>query len=327
MIRLEVDPAANACIMGCLGFRKNGKGSWDSMTAITRIFTPEGFIIAADGCACDDDNRRTSTTERKIFAMENLPAWTYGCGLSDTPAATFTNEAGPDVYMHFKEDFEHTAGLMATMGGFDNVFSYAKGFSDVLKIQIRERVVHAKEQGIISASDCSDFLNLKKALKLQFAGYFKGTPSIITTRIIFATDEKTQFVEPSFEVSKAGYYLYPPSWVARVLVSFDDGDFTGLRPQQIEIAESIVAKYRIPEFKKLVQGDALPLNDAVKVSDAFIKACSDPQAPELDPKCKCIGGRIHVAIVRPNEGFAWMPEREPLPETKNVTPQSLDGKC
>src|ERR1700686_1388779 len=60
----------------------------------------------------------------------------------------------------------------------------------------------------------------------------------------------------------------------------------------------------LPHFSEAMKG-------AVLNSRAYIEACISEEGRALDPSCKDIGGKIHMASITPNDGFHWVPGFEP----------------
>lgn len=59
------------------------------------------------------------------------------------------------------------------------------------------------------------------------------------------------------------------------------------------------------------------VSEAKRYAVGYIEACCSDTGRKLDPKgCKTIGGRIHVATVKPRSGFQWI--IEPLRQTEIV---------
>ena len=48
------------------------------------------------------------------------------------------------------------------------------------------------------------------------------------------------------------------------------------------------------------------LAEATNLARAYIEACCDPVAREIDPGCRLIGGHIHVATLTQTDGFRWV---------------------
>ena len=48
------------------------------------------------------------------------------------------------------------------------------------------------------------------------------------------------------------------------------------------------------------------LEEATNLAKTYVEACCDPIAKEIDPCCRFIGGRIHVATVTRANGFQWI---------------------
>jgi hypothetical protein len=90
----------------------------------------------------------------------------------------------------------------------------------------------------------------------------------------------------------------------------------GVQPGQLEIAGSDVVvnslyktdDSRFASYRRAAPESSqdLPLAEAIEVARNYIRACSDPNSAALDEKCKGIGGHIHIATIKPGEGFRWI---------------------
>lgn len=82
-------------------------------------------------------------------------------------------------------------------------------------------------------------------------------------------------------------------------------------------------KYKTPSFRKLIRRQGASLQEAIEAATNYIEACSQPEAKALDEACGSIGGRIHIATIKPTEGFAWVPKMGP--DVKNRSVRGING--
>jgi len=56
---------------------------------------------------------------------------------------------------------------------------------------------------------------------------------------------------------------------------------------------------------KVIYAEDMSLEDAIKRSQSYIEACSDPRSVTIDEYSYAVGGHIHIATVTPERGFEW----------------------
>jgi hypothetical protein len=143
-------------------------------TAIVKIYTPEGFIVAADGKTSDG-----RTDAQKVFEVRS-EVGTLACCLSNC-ADISDAETGMNIR------FDSVCSLVAAEPRLKNAANlqlYADIFSRAFGKKVQEQVLEAKEQRLI---DPKGKRILKKGWKtdLHFAGYFRGVPSIAVSTVRF----------------------------------------------------------------------------------------------------------------------------------------------
>jgi hypothetical protein len=283
-------------------------------TAIVRIYTPEGFVLAADGFSTEND----LGAEQKIFPATNSPSWTLAYGLSEKARAFFHHdETGVDVIVDFAEECKLTAKRMNSRHPRD-LNDYAKTFTRLLGDQIFEQITEAKNHGKIMEEDYSKFMESPRNTTLQFAGYFEGDPAIATTELYFSRPEPyVRLVQPTTQ----NFDRFHDCWGSKVVLgvlSSKDSDFTGkfVTAEEVQAASHIASRYRTPEFVKFLTTERLSLDEGVGAAKTYIEACSDLEAPKIDVKCKFIGGRRHIAKITRSDGFVWIEPPAPKPDAR-----------
>ena len=136
---------------------------------------------------------------------------------------------------------------------------------------------------------------------------------------------KTEHLEPAergriVRFFLLGYFNGVPFWTELRLYHEQEGDRIQIKREEFELSQTplficvgseLIADMlygeatvdpRLASYKEELQNE-----DALEFATSYIKACSDPCAPEIDPLCKSIGGHIHAAEITPY-GFKWLIE-------------------
>ena len=75
-------------------------------------------------------------------------------------------------------------------------------------------------------------------------------------------------------------------------------------------SDPIFALYRTVQDRPLHRSEVL--STEIHRAKCVIAAQGSPEARAIDPICRYIGGRPHIATVTPGEGFNWVPGFEPI---------------
>lgn len=251
-------------------------------TAIVRIYTPEGFVIAADGRKGNTVTREVATDSvQKVFPVDH----------SDKQLAY---------------SFAGTAGIGAVGAGeallFDFPLETKRAIDRFLDIRFKSlwHFTEALMNALVPLLDEAKAKRLKalggtppesEAQTYIFIdGYHQGRPK--KTRITFrhhGSFQSNTEEDASTEELEGGAEYGDPQ-ILKLLDSEDD-TFAAFRPARIH--------------------SGLSLDQAVTVANNRIRAQCSLIAREIAPKCHNIGGRIHIATVTFAHGFRWVHGFEP----------------
>ena len=253
------------------------------MTAISMLYTPnQGFIMAADGRAKADDptaSRDEETEEaQKIFlvATDNLRMAYSLAGFAVTEGRTF------DVLAECQKEIR-TLSPKRFSSGYDYVYK--------LCMNIKRVVGKARRDGIIDSFPTNQHLAIEergRTFRLFFVGYFRGGPFWI--EVGFYYDSATNRVRIRSNNREVGQQLV--LCVGSEIISNWMYD-PNAKPD--------------PRFAKYKVAVPLEAGKELNYTTSFIRACSDPNAVEIDPICSSIGGHIHAAEVS-RDSVRWLIE-------------------
>jgi len=254
-------------------------------TAICRVFTKDGFVVAADG---RKSGEQPSDNAQKVFS--------FGDNVHLSYAFIGTAELGPAgslvVLFRFVDEVKTFCETVSTRRS-RNLLEYAlrmanrinRNLGEVLKtgrVPYPDTPSHEGEPGF----DIADVL---------IDGYFDKRPSRAKIRFFH---ENEVLAEPSVvlqELSPDQMWFYGMPEVCKLM---DGGDprFSRYRGQHLELHQS--------RF----------LNDHINEAKCYLEACSGPEAFALNPTAaSTIGGRLHIATITPAAGFEWVRGFESIP--------------
>jgi hypothetical protein len=275
-------------------------------TAIVRIYTYEGFVIAADGYP-------TGTTQKIFPAIGPHHSLAYGlCGWANVSGE------GTPWRVCWADECREIANRPAPIG---NMSKYAKVFTETLGRQVTNKIAQLKENGEISDSDYFQLQTEQRDSSIHFAGYFKGAPRMAVGQIRFnlPTYSANLVRQPDY-CNPDDNYLFGSGKIRNLLFSPTEPFFSD-SPETLQCAKYIWKRYRTPNLVKLLERRQVSLDEAVEAATDYIEACEDPEAKRIDETaCREIAGDIHIATIKPNEGFRWVPGREPSPEATITVP-------
>lgn len=257
-------------------------------TAIVKIYTPEGFVVAADGKTSDG-----RTDAQKVFEVRS-EVGTLACCLSN---CADISDAKTGVNIRF----DSVCSLVAAeprLKNADNLQRYADIFSRAFGKKVQEQVLKAKEQRLIHPKGKRI---LKKGWKtdLHFAGYFKGSPSITMSTVRFHGAKVS--VVPC--VTLLGFKFAAGTFYGseRVLQALREGD-------------ARFAQYASPFFGN---PKTASISNAIDAAKKYIEACSSLVGREFDPDyCNSIGGDIRTYKIMLSGGFELVDCSAGLSETR-----------
>lgn len=252
---------------------KTFRGVGTDVTAIVVISTDDGFIIAADGRGRWSDSELTSTL--KLPDDDNLQKIFHTkCGHNDILYAVVGWIRDPlGGYDLIKTMQEATGELRGRQ--FASLDDFIHAVIDPVSGAIRK----AMETGHIPIpSDRNEAL-----AGMHLASYFNDEPSLGFVQFwsdgrAFRTVQ-TPPREPRF---------YGSATILYILRTESDERFR---------------EYFHPSFRSLETQKTLI--EAEALARAYIAACSNPIAEEIEPRCKGIGGRVHIARLS-RDGFFWI---------------------
>jgi hypothetical protein len=188
-------------------------------TAIVRIVTPDGIVLAADGCATDDDKKRTSDREQKLFSTEKRDSWVIGCGLSELGFPTFTYDERA-VKINFREICERAIRIVEMQDHYNSIVDLSQSFTESFRKEIEHRLTTARDGGEISNEDYLAFFQIPKPVRFQFAGYVNGLASVATALLTFCKKEHAvEIVHPTMLAMPTFSQFFGSDAILSVLIS------------------------------------------------------------------------------------------------------------
>jgi hypothetical protein len=239
-------------------------------TAIVAIHADGGFVIASDG-----KGSRGGICEQKIFPTKDVGAKVaYGVsGAASCPPVTPT---GKDSFVKIYKD---TAKKLESVTVAD-IKGYADKFGNMVGQQLSSRLSGEHE------------------VRIDFAGYFNGVPSVAIRKIRFGDGTHKISLETNEIPAHIGWY--PPVGSERVMESLLHNS-----PDLVE--------FRSAGFDKLDNQESVSLEEAKECATNYVRACTSPQGHKIDPNIgDSIGGEIALAIITPSRGFDWVRRSFPL---------------
>jgi hypothetical protein len=235
------------------------------MTALSMMYTGNGFLIAADGrCRSDNPESVVEKTRETDQAQKIFPVETDTLKMAYALVGFASNEDG---------SFETVAELakqvkLLEMSRFSNGYQYIHRFCQ----NIKRAVMKARTDGRITEFPNNDHLELEekgRIFRLVFLGYFNGLAFWREAKFYHDEQLNTIDVRPDDVEIIRHLRCIGPEEIARSMYE------VGIVP------DPRIAMYR----KNRSDGD-------LEYTASFIRACSDPIALEIDPVCKDIGGHI-----------------------------------
>lgn len=245
-------------------------------TAIARIYTPEGFVVAADGRKIQSDTGAViSDSTQKIFGVEQ-----HGrrFAYAFAGAVQLTGVDGETILFDFLSAVPEALEQLTTER-HKSLWHYADSLGEILS----DSLERAKEVG-----DGLDPSTEGSETHIFLDGYYEGHPKRVSLRCSHHVHEQSK-LEPSSNE------LYPG--------------------QPIGYGSEIVLKLladRDPRFAAYCISPKDPHNvtlpEAISIAENQVRAHFEPEAIRLDGKtCSTTGGNIHIATVTFAKGFRWVP--------------------
>jgi hypothetical protein len=245
-------------------------------TAIARIYTPEGFVVAADGRTTRSDTLAVvCDSTQKVFRIEQ-PGRRLAYALAG--AIQLTHVDGETILFDFLSVVPMALDQLATER-YKSLWHYA----DSLGERISDSLEHAKEisDGLHPSTEGSE-------THIFLDGYYEGRGKRLTLTFMHHIHERSEF-EPSTNELYPGQPIGYGSEIVRKLIGERD--------------PRIAAYCLTPQDPNNVT-----LSEAIRMAENQIRAHYDPEIIKLDEKiCSAVGGDIHIATVTFANGFQWVP--------------------
>lgn len=258
-------------------------------TAILIVYTPDGFVVAADRRKTRPDGTVVSDSIQKIFAFKGQPV-AYGL------AGTVQFTRGDTEAIHF--DFVCRTRAAVDAVSDRDPFSLKKHVR-LSCAQINAELANAKSSGLIETYPDSvegtkptedGGQTIAQAL---FFGYYKGTPEFICGRF---GHHSQQLRPPDVRPVPIALGVLQGYGSFAILQKFSDG------------TDPLFTKY-----VSHVAPNAIGIPEAIDLINNYFRACSDPAIRALDEAhCNSLSPKINIATITTRTGFAWVPGYEPF---------------
>jgi hypothetical protein len=257
-----------------------GIGCLEMPTAICRVHTREGFVIAADGLKTrhDDDGRivgAITENAQKIFPIDGRQI-----AYSLTGIYALTPLGSEEVVFDFESEIPKCARALAEKDP-PTMYHYVEKLCSLLR-QSLGRVKRHRRNVYFPSGDQTEPPGAT-IVRIFFDGYYKGEADRMYARF-FHENQKLRTL-----VLQDDFYRMRGSGSLEVVELARGGD-----PR--------FAKYRIPANSFLKNAT---LSDAIQIAKNCILAQCDPEARKVDEICSAIGGNVHIATITHASGFQW----------------------
>ncbi len=260
-------------------------------TAIVRTYTPDGFVIAADGRARNNETGAIITENaQKVFSLGNrFLAYAFAGAVKLGPPHIDSDEVVFDLAAEVRASVEAISPRR-----YRNLNAYAtriaKGVQRSLERAESGGKIEYPKQSVLSPAECGCTI-----ANVFVDGYFDTIPSRIKVRL----------------------YHYAGRLADPEVFSEKLNQGTPLLHGSVDVADLVPQDSRFARYRMLPQRpfhESADLAAAINISKCYIEAFSGPEALEVDEAfCSGIGGHIHIATVTPRGGFQWVPGFEPMP--------------
>ena len=257
-------------------------------TAIIRICTNKGIVVAADGLELINLQKEKQRNLQKIYQVPNHPLTYVLFG------HTGIRVSGKMIVNLIDETRESARSLKGI--AFDDLALYAEHFSRPI-----QKVLWAKRKdGSIPyfAPGPEEGQPGDTILHVFFFGYIRGIASTVDLRFFHRNSIPS---EPSI-TSLNNDIGFPPFIAGSLIVGnllFNSDHGLQLRTPPDE---------RFSRYRKSIPDDwkNLTIFKASKIARDYIRACKSDLGREVDYKmCRTIGGHIHIAKITPVR-FQWI---------------------
>jgi hypothetical protein len=243
-------------------------------TAIVRIHTSEGLVIASDTLVSNESVERAQYTAQKIFKIDHAPIRAAYAIAGQAKIIQPDGEVLLDVPTAIHEAI---AGALGEP--LHDFYSFSTMLSNLVKDKIRTAQRSLRPNPRVQR---------EWPIQIFLDGYYQeGLPERFHIKIyrlgaLPNWAQKQIFRNESFDNLGVG-----SSEVQKALDA-DDPRFIGFRPSKIT--------------------DKLSLQEAICIANNRVSAQFGTFAPALavDPLCRHIGGRVMIATVTLDHGFQWV---------------------
>ena len=257
-------------------------------TAIVRFQTAEGFVVAADGRVRKSENGRYTVERDDMQKIYPIPGGSLVYALyGNMRLGKDETDSGGIVVDLVSEIATAVSGLAGKQ--FADIAQYA----EQLSLPVFDRLSHAKKQGEISRFPALP-IHAENGLPghviahIFLFGYYNGEPCEMDVRFFHRKQEPDKQILP--RQLWIGYN--PEIWGSLVVAK--------------TLFDSAESPFFEGERKKLPARSKNPsIADGIAVASTYISACDSDTGRALDAAvCPGIGGRIHIAIIKP-KGADW----------------------
>jgi hypothetical protein len=254
------------------------------MTAIVRTFTPQGFVLAADGRSFGTiDGAILNDAAQKIFPTRTLSG---AFAFSIAGAIELVTDDRSQIAVNLADEARKSAESLENER-IENLTDYAARFCHPIYRALNE----AHKSGRLTNFPSHETRVLgergQTITRLLLDGYLGEYPSSVNVRFFH---EDGELREPGIETNRfptGFHYVLGSPQIVRLLWDSNDPRFS---------------EYRGPK----IYAEDMTLQSAIERSRCYIQACSDPQSAAIDSVCRTIGGHIHIATITPSSGFQWV---------------------
>jgi len=267
-------------------------------TAISRVYTNEGFVVAADGRAQNSETGESNDSTQKIFLI-NKPGIALAYSLAGTVVIGPKNSN--EIIFNFYRELSRTI----ESGQFER--SRPKTLHELVRLYAND--LHGRLCAAMKERPDTCFLEEKyqrretdrgggfRIVQIFFDGYHRGVPSRAHVDF-WHVNQKLRKPDP-----------FPDDLDVNV------GRVVGYGSEKVSSRLSNNSfkfrKYRLP--RQNWTDRAVTLAEGIQHARDFIEAHKSEEARQIDEEmCSAVGGHIHIATVTRSDGAAWVPGFEPV---------------
>ena len=238
-------------------------------TVIARIYTPDGFVVAADGRDFHFESSTVlSESVQKIFRISN-PNRELAYSFTGTAGIT-PKDSGNVVFNMIGETTKAVEEL--SQRKFRSLWHYADALRETLW-PLPETAIQALRSFESPLQETTIFLD----------GYYEGRPKRAHIKLYYDGQE------PDVSVDE----LHPGAVLGTAIMGV-------LKILMVGANDGPLAAYQTPILEIATMAEAL--ESAKKV----VEAHCDPEAIHVDSKCAAMGGHLHMCKITSADGFQWI---------------------